>query len=136
MTWARKPAEVGQNYENWIYFPVADRLINLNAGGNLRRLVKETWTQMRENTFNTETVERLIGEYTFELGDTGAWARNAERWGFENYYPDSYEMIVFSEIRFDLMDQAIDAIAEKDAENISFLEATQYEGKGTPIEIQ
>ena len=45
-------------------------------------------------------------------------------------------MIVFSEIRFDLMDQAIDAIAEKDAENISFLEATQYEGKGTPIEIQ
>ncbi len=136
MTWARKPAEVGQNYENWIYFPVADRLINLNAGGNLRRLVKDTWMQMRENTFNTETVERLIGEYTFELGDTGAWARNAERWGFENYYPDSYEMLVFSEIRFDLMDKAVEAIAEKNTESISFLEATQYEGKGTPIEIQ
>lgn len=136
MTWARKPEEIGQSYENWIYFPIADRLINLNAGGNLRQMVKDIWLQMRENAFNTETVERLIGEYTFELGDTGAWARNAERWEFENYYPDSYEMLVFSEIRFDLMDRAIDAIAEKDTERISFLEATQYEGKGTPIEIQ
>jgi len=136
MTWARKPEEAGQNYENWIYFPVADRLINLNAGGNLRQMVKDTWMQMRENVFNIETVERLIGEYTFELGDTGAWARNAERWGFENYYPDSYEILVFSEIRFDLIDRAISAIAENSGKSISFLEATQYEGKGTPIILE
>ena len=136
MSWARKPEEIGQSYENWIYFPVADRLINLNAGGNLRAMVKDTWTQMRENAFNIETIEGLINEYTFELGETGAWARNAERWGFENYYPDSYEMLVFCEIRFDLMDQAIDRIAGVPQERIEFLADTQYEGKGTPIILE
>lgn len=136
MSWARKPAEVGQNYENWIYFPVADRLINLNAGENLRTMLKDMWTQMRGNAFNIETIEGLIKEYTFELGDTGAWARNAERWGFENYYPDSYEMLVFCEMRFDLMDQAIDRIAGVPDKSIAFLADTQYEGKGTPIILE
>jgi len=136
MTWARKPAEVGEAYENWIYFPIADRMINLNAGGNLRNMVGSVWKEMRETAFNAETIEQLIGEYTFELGESGAWARNAERWSFENYYPDSYEILVFAEIRLELIDRAIDAIVSAGNESVSFLAATQYEGKGTPIELE
>jgi len=136
MTWARKPEEVGQNYENWIYFPVADRLINLNAGGELRGMVGSVWKEMRDTVFNTETIEQLISEYTFELGESGAWARNAERWAFENYYPDSYEMLVFADIRLDLMDRAVEKIVSAEGESVSFLTATQYEGKGTPIGLE
>jgi len=133
MTWARKPDEVGQDYENWLYFPVADRLMNLNAGGNLRQMAKDTWTRMRAGAFNMETIERLIERYTYELGGTGAWARNAERWAFENYDPDSYEILVFAEIRLAMLDRAIDWIADEQMESIPFLAQTQYEGKGTPI---
>ena len=136
MTWARKPEEVGQSYENWIYFPVADRLIDLNAGGDLRQRTADLWKKMREGAFNRETIEQLINEYTFELGDSGAWVRNAERWGFENYYPDSYEMLVFTDIRLDLMDRAIETIISAGNESIPFLAATQYEGKGTPIVLE
>lgn len=132
MTWGRKKAEVGENFENWIYFPVADRLIELNAGG-LRQLVAKTWAQMRAGLFNVEFIEQKLAEYSVLLGESGAWARNAERWERENYTPDFYDVLVFAELRFDLMDEAIEAIARTENKKIPFLSATQYEGKGTPI---
>jgi len=134
MTWGRKKEEIGENYENWIYFPIADQLIELDAGGNLRGMVRDTWTRMRESVFNVETIEEKMAAYAWELGESGAWARNAERWGFENYYPDFYDVTVFAQMRFDLMDQAIDMIAS--GETVPFLTATQYEGKGTPIIVE
>ncbi|MBQ2991904.1 MAG: CotH kinase family protein, partial [Clostridia bacterium] len=136
MTWGRKKAECGENFENWIFFPVADRMINLDAGGQLRSLVADTWAQMRASVFNIETIERKMEEYTFLLGETGAWARNAEKWNFDTYYPDLYNMIVFTELRLAVMDQAIEAIASGGEESIPFLAATQYEGKSTPIVAQ
>jgi len=133
MTWGRKKEEVGENFENWIYFPVADRLIELNAGGNLRQLVADIWGKMRAGSFNMEYIEQKLAEYSVLLGESGAWARNAERWEKENYTPDFYDVIVFAELRFELMDEAIAAIAQTENEKIPFLSATQYEGKGTPI---
>lgn len=136
MTWGRKKAECGENFENWIFFPVADRMINLNAGGDLRERVVKTWKRMRETAFNMETIERKLEEYTNLLGETGAWARNAEKWGFDSYYPDLYNMVVFGELRFAVMDRAIEAIASGEGKSIPFLAATQYEGKSTPIVAQ
>ena len=99
----------------------------------MRRRVVDIWTRMRRDVFNIETIEEKLVEYTNLLGESGAWARNAERWGFDTYYPDFYNMIVFTELRLAIMDQAIEAIAREENESIPFLAATQYEGKSTPI---
>ncbi len=136
MTWGRKKAEVGENFENWIYFPIADRLIDRDAGGVMRDKVTARWQQMRESVFNEDTINRKLEEYAHILGDSGAWARNAARWNMENYMPDFYNITVFIELRFALMDAAIAAISDKGNKTLAFLANTQYEGKGTPIVLE
>lgn len=136
ITWGCKEEECGEDFENWIYFPVADRLINLDPDGKVRALVAQTWARMRESVFNMETIKEKMTEYTRLVSDSGASARNGERWELEVYNPDPYNIIVFAEMRFEIMDRAIAAIADPDSGSIPFLAATQYEGKGTPITFE
>ena len=136
MTWARKPEEIGSNYENWVYFPVADRMIHLNAGGALRAQVGQVWTRMRETAFDEEHIRALLEGYAWELSESGAWVRNAQRWEKESYYPDFYEIEAFVHTRFALIDSAVAVIAGDAEAEIPFLRDTQYEGKGTPIVLE
>lgn len=60
---------------------------------------------------NEETVERLINQYTFELGDSGAFYRDAVRWGKPNSYADGYNIYAYAKARFEMMDRRIEEIA-------------------------
>jgi hypothetical protein len=33
LAWGCERESIGEQYENWMYFPVLDRMLNLNAGG-------------------------------------------------------------------------------------------------------
>ena len=131
MSWGFEKDEIGEEYERWLFFPVADRMLNLDAGG-IRRKAYEMWRQMRLSIFSEEKLEERINQYTFELGESGALMREAERWGKDMYYPDGYELIDFAAIRWPLIDQAMEMLMETDGP-VDFLSATNYEQKAGAI---
>lgn len=130
LTWGAKKEDIGQQFENWMHFPVIDRMINLDAGGVMREKLADTWAWMKEAAFNEENLERLIARYAHELGDSGAMARDAERWQTQMYDPDGYDIISFAAVRFMLLDYAVDAIVRAEGEPVKFLAESGYGEKG------
>ena len=134
LSWGLKKEDIGEEFENWMYFPSADRLINLDPDDAVRSEFVKMWRDLRKNVLNMENIEQLTDQYEHELNDSGAMLRNAERWGTENYAADAQEILDYVEIRFPLLDEVIEKIAEHSDESILFLERTQFEGKGNAIE--
>ena len=112
MTWAEDMhiEWVLDDYSGWLYFPIVDRLLNVNPD-NIRARWAQMWKDMRKSVLTTENVEAKLAQYMAELNDTGAAARNAERWSTSSYNVESIELTSFAEVRFELMDRAVEYIA-------------------------
>lgn len=134
MSWGMREEEIGQQYEYWLHFPQADRLLNLNPGGQLRSTLAGMWAQLRANVFSEAHIEALLTQFAHELNDSGAMLRNAERWETETYAADGQDILDFANIRFALLDETIERLSEPDAPRALFLERTQWQDKGNPIE--
>lgn len=130
LSWGLKTEDIGAQYENWLYFPPADRLIE--ASGEVRAELCRLWTQLRSSVLSMENLEALTSQYARELNESGAMVRNADRWETDNYSADGYMLLDYASIRFPLLDETFERLARGD--RALFLERTQYEGKGTPIE--
>ena len=128
MTWGMP----GNPYDMWVYFPPADRMINLDAGGVVRDRLYEIWTQLRTDALTYENIEKYIEQYVHELNDSGAWMRNAERWELEEYFADGNGMLNYAADRLSLLDRTFEAI--RDAEGpLEMLVYDDYENKYTQI---
>ena len=64
--------------------------------------------------------------------DSGAMAREAERWQMEQYVADPQSLLDFWHVRLAAMDETIGRIAEGDVE---FLTLSQYQEKGGPTRV-
>ncbi len=131
MSWGLETKSIGSEYENWMYFPVADRMLNLDVDG-IRARAYHRWQEMRERIFDEEALQARVSQYTALLEDSGAFARDAQRWNTEIHYPDGYEIVTFASIRWPLIDQAMQTLVETDGA-VGFLSHSQYEAKGGPI---
>lgn len=109
LTWGMYAGEDGMR---WVELPAADRIIALNPGGRIPQLTAEIWEEIKDRGFTAETVEQLITQYTHELGDSGAYARDAQRWEKGDFYPDGYEIVAFAAARFEMMDEWVASLAE------------------------
>lgn len=106
VSWGRDDDE---NAEVWYPFDLFDRLVELDCG-DVRERVGRIWRQMRETAFSDENVERLITSYDVEMGDSGAFYRDAVKWNRPNFYADSYNTIAYAASRFAMMDARIEEI--------------------------
>lgn len=132
LTWGLKPEDIGEEYENWLTFALADRVLRLDVDGARGKLAA-LWARFRETALHVDAVRALTDAWTRELGESGAYARNATRWGLESYSPDAYEIDVFAQMRFALLDGAMQRLASAaEGERIPFLESDDI--KGVPIE--
>ena len=122
LTWAMDP---GPSYDYWFTLPLHDRVIHLDVNGARARM-REIWLQMQAQGFTAGTVERLVEGYVRELEDSGAFARDAERWQKDIYSPDGYELTLCAQERFEMMDILTKALAESD-EVFDFLAVGQRE---------
>jgi len=107
VSWGKDDEE---NAEVWYTFDIFDRLLELDCG-NVRERTAEIWEQMRESVFSDENVEQLLASYDQEMGESGAFFRDAEKWGRSNSYADSYNIYAYAASRFAMMDARIAEIA-------------------------
>ena len=79
-----------------------------------------------------EYLEKKIEEYTFQLGESGALMRDAERWGNYMTYPDGYELITFAQMRWPLLDEAMETLVSTEGP-VVFLTNSNYNQKAGAI---
>lgn len=108
LTWGLYAGDEG---DRWVEFPVADRVIALDVGG-ARARIGEIWAELTRRGVTAETIEALVTQYVHELGDSGAYARDAQRWEKGNFDPDGYEIVSFASTRFGMMDAWVDSLGE------------------------
>lgn len=97
---------IREDYDGWMYFPAADRLLNLNPD-NVRQRWADLWRQMRETALTQENIEEILLRYSAELNDSGAIVRNAQRWSKDHSVSDPFEIINYTGMRLELMDQTV-----------------------------
>ena len=131
IAWGFEAHEIGEEFERWLFFPVLDRMINLDVGG-IRQKAYDIWQELRAGVFSMEYLEKRIEEYTFQLGESGALMRDAERWGNYMTYPDGYEFMTFAEMRWPLLDEAMETIISQEGP-VVFLSASNYNQKAGAI---
>ncbi len=131
IAWGFEAHEIGEEFERWLFFPVLDRMLNLDVGG-IRQKAYDIWQELRTGIFSLEYLEGKIEQYTFELGETGALMRDAERWGNFMTYPDGYELVTFAEMRWPLLDQAMETLISTEGP-VVFLSASNYNQKAGAI---
>lgn len=131
VAWGFERHEIGEEFERWLFFPVLDRMLNLDVGG-IRAKAYDMWQQMRAGIFSMEYLEGKIAQYTQLLGESGALMRDAERWGNYMTYPDGYELITFAQMRWPLLDQAMETLITSQGP-LDFLSASNYGQKAGDI---
>lgn len=135
MAWGFEKDEIGEEFENWLYFPIADRMINLDVGG-IRQKLYDRWQELRATIFSEERLEERITRYQELIGDSGALMRDAEKWQTGVGYPDGYDIVTFSGLRWPILDRAIELIATNGGEPVEFLTSSHYRGmKGGTMRI-
>jgi len=123
---------IGSNFERWIYLPAVDRMISLDVGG-IREKLLNMWNGLRGSGWSLEIIEERINGYTTELNDSGAFARNALRWGLEKTIADGYDIIAFLSARFAIIDEVLPKFAAYDGK-IELLDYTDYESRSCPLD--
>ncbi len=122
---------LGPEYGNWIFFPVMDRAINLNCN-HLRTRLREQWEAYRDGVFSSENVTALIDGFAMELNESGAMARDAERWQTGQYISEPQSLLDYWQIRMNVLDRATEMIAEAEGK-LDFLIIQDYEQRAGPI---
>ena len=112
LTWGRfKDGESGEFYHGLFSFDVAQRMIDIDAGGVTRRMLADMWAQMRESVFREDVIGRLVDGYTQELDASGAYTRDALRWRGEACAADGDEIVSFAGEHFAALDAIFAAYA-------------------------
>ncbi|MBR5301308.1 MAG: CotH kinase family protein [Clostridia bacterium] len=100
---------IREDYDGWMYFPAADRLLNLRP--EIRTRWADMWQQMRETVLTQENIEEKLLRYSAELNDSGAIVRNAQRWNKDHSVSDPFEIINYTAMRMQLLDRTVEYIA-------------------------
>lgn len=108
LTWGLYAGDEG---DRWVELPVADRVIALDVGG-ARSRIGEIWADLQRRGVTEETIDALVTQYVHELGDSGAYARDAQRWEKGGFVPDGYEIVGFASARFEMMNAWVNALGE------------------------
>ncbi len=108
LSWEKEP---GAYWDCWMIDALACRVIELDVSGARAELAAQ-WRQMSEAGFTIDTVREELALYQHELTDSGAFLRDAERWGKEQDEMDVSQIEAVAEYRFELLRRLTQAIGE------------------------
>ena len=67
---------------------------------------------MRAKVFNEEYIGGVLAEYEHLLGDSGAYARDAQRWGRAENEPHGDNVLTFAAEHFAHLDRVFEELAD------------------------
>ena len=108
LSWEKEP---GAYWDCWMIDALACRVIEQDVSGARAELAAQ-WRQMSEAGFTIDTVREELALYQHELTDSGAFLRDAERWGKEQDEMDVSQIEAVAEYRFELLCRLTQAIGE------------------------
>ena len=108
LSWEKEP---GAYWDCWMIDALACRVIELDVSGARAELAAQ-WRRMSEAGFTIDTVREELALYQHELTDSGAFLRDAERWGKEQDEMDVSQIEAVAEYRFELLCRLTQAIGE------------------------
>lgn len=108
LSWEKEP---GAYWDCWMIDALACRVIELDVSGARGELAAQ-WRRMSEAGFTIDTVREELALYQHELTDSGAFLRDAERWGKEQDEMDVSQIEAVAEYRFELLCRLTQAIGE------------------------
>lgn len=132
ISWGRKPETVGANDENWLAFPLVDRMLVCSVPG-LKELMLQRWDEWRGEIFTQEHIAAALEAYEAELKRSGALMRNAERWGMEINAAAAEELTGFALTRLEVIDAAMEMFRDERTVYPPFLEQIDSGMPGYPI---
>ena len=112
LSWEKQP---GAYWDDWMIDELACRMIELDVNGARGELAAQ-WKRMNEAGFTIDTVREELAAYNYELTDSGAFLRDAERWGKEQDEMDTSEIEEVAAYRFALLDQLTQALGAYEGE--------------------
>jgi len=113
LTWGRfTDSDTGDFYHDLFSFGIAQRMIDIDAGGITRQRLAKMWAEMRESAFSEENIQALVDGYVGELDASGAYARESMRWRGDAYFADGSEILTFASEHLPLLDDLF--LAEND----------------------
>ena len=89
---------------NWAF---GDRLVELDVDGS-RDYVRDTWQELRQGIFSEESLNSEIDGLLHQIQDSGALARNEERWPDSNGDQDYSLFRRLAFYRFGILDYYFD----------------------------
>ena len=108
LSWEKEP---GAYWDCWMIDALACRVIELDVSGARGELAAQ-WRRMSEAGFTIDAVREELALYQHELTDSGAFLRDAERWGKEQDEMDVSQIEAVAEYRFELLCRLTQAIGE------------------------
>ena len=108
LSWEKEP---GAYWDCWMIDALACRVIELDVSGARAELAAQ-WRRMSEAGFTIDTVREELALYQHELTNSGAFLRDAERWGKEQDEMDVSQIEAVAEYRFELLCRLTQAIGE------------------------
>ncbi len=108
LSWEKEP---GAYWDCWMIDALACRVIELDVSGARAELAAQ-WKRMSEAGFTIDAVREELALYQHELTDSGAFLRDAERWGKEQDEMDVSQIEAVAEYRFELLCRLTQAIGE------------------------
>ena len=94
-------------YSERINWAIGDRLVKLDAE-NSHAYIAETWKYLRQTVFSEEHLVERIDELAHRVNDSGAYARNAERWPDSNADADYEQFKRMALYRMNILDYYFD----------------------------
>ena len=92
--------------DNRVYWEVGDRLIETDYNDSVAYM-ENLYTELRKNVLTNEKIEEMILTLDHELRDSGAFARDKERWP-EGIHADSCEELLnYATGRLEFLDKAL-----------------------------
>ena len=108
LSWEKEP---GAYWDCWMIDALACRVIELDVSGARGELAAQ-WRRMSEAGFTIDAIREELALYQHELTDSGAFLRDAERWGKEQDEMDVSQIEAVAEYRFELLCRLTQAIGE------------------------
>ncbi len=90
--------------ERYLEWPFADRLLELNVDG-FREMAAARWKELRGDVLSESRMEKLMEECIHQVQDSGAFARDADRWPKSRHDGDYEAMRIFMKKRVNFLDK-------------------------------